>query len=583
MNRIACGVIAVAAGCCSASPVSSGQRADLALHDVRVFDGAQVLEHQTVLVGDGRILALGPAGITIPPGATVVEGAGATLVPGLVDSHAHVNYDEDPVDALAAGVTSEVDMMSPPSVSVRLARDGVTAHARVFPAGNVATAPGGHGTEYGHPIPTLTTPGEAEAFVAARVAEGSHHLKIIIENGDEISRSIPTLDGPTVHALVEAAHAHHLLAVAHVGSAADVDVALAGGVDGLVHVPGQPLSPAEIAAIAARHLFVAPTLTVLGSVCHRETGAKVAADPRLAPLLMPRTVANLKASWPSFPHPKLDCDAPAQTVAALHAAGVPILAGTDAPNRGTAHGASVHDELEQLVAAGLTPTEALVAATSAPAHAFGLTDLGEIRVGALADLLLVDGDPTRDITQSRAIRAVWREGHAFDLDARRAAVTAAQAVGGLVSDFGDGAPATRFGQAWTTATDQPAGGSSVASISVRDGALSIDGEVGPGRDPWSGAWFVPGATATDGVDLSGPGAAVSLRARGDPGKYAVMLFRSGSMGGARQTIDVGPTWQTYRLPFTAFGLAGTDIRGLFVGSKVAGRFHLEIDDVTLGP
>src|SRR5699024_3472014 len=89
----------------------------------------------------------------------------------------------------------------------------------------------------------------------------------------------------------------------------------------------------------------------------------------------------------------------------LHAAGVRILAGTDAPNPGLVFGASLHRELQLLVCAGLPPAEALVAATTAPAELFGL-DRGRLRVGAPADLLLVDGDPTRYITAARSTPAI---------------------------------------------------------------------------------------------------------------------------------------------------------------------------------
>jgi imidazolonepropionase-like amidohydrolase len=98
------------------------------------------------------------------------------------------------------------------------------------------------------------------------------------------------------------------------------------------------------------------------------------------------------------------------SVRRLHDAGVPILAGTDAPNRNTVHGASLHEELAQLVDVGLTAQEALAAATSRPADAFGLRDRGRIAVGKRADLLLVEGDPTRDILDSRRILTVWKNG-----------------------------------------------------------------------------------------------------------------------------------------------------------------------------
>lgn len=108
--------------------------------------------------------------------------------------------------------------------------------------------------------------------------------------------------------------------------------------------------------------------------------------------------------------PSLSLDHARAAVRVLAAAGVPLLAGTDAGNPGTAHGASIHRELELLVSAGLTPIEALRAATSTPARVFRLLDRGRLAPGLRADLVLVDGDPSRDITATRAIVQVWRNG-----------------------------------------------------------------------------------------------------------------------------------------------------------------------------
>jgi imidazolonepropionase-like amidohydrolase len=90
--------------------------------------------------------------------------------------------------------------------------------------------------------------------------------------------------------------------------------------------------------------------------------------------------------------------------------GVPLLAGTDAPSPGATYGASVHGELELLVGAGLTPVQALTAATSNAARAFKLVDRGRVERGMRADLVLVDGDPTRDILATRRIVEVWKRG-----------------------------------------------------------------------------------------------------------------------------------------------------------------------------
>ena len=101
---------------------------------------------------------------------------------------------------------------------------------------------------------------------------------------------------------------------------------------------------------------------------------------------------------------------------------MPILAGTDAPF-GSVHGVSLHHKLELLVKAGLTPMDALAAATSVPAHLFDLADRGRIAAGLRADLLLVEGDPTSDIRATRAIAGVWKWGEAIDRQADPAPTT----------------------------------------------------------------------------------------------------------------------------------------------------------------
>jgi imidazolonepropionase-like amidohydrolase len=114
-----------------------------------------------------------------------------------------------------------------------------------------------------------------------------------------------------------------------------------------------------------------------------------------------------------------------QNVSRLAGAGVTILAGTDAPNLGTIFGASLHRELELLARCGITPAQALNAATAAPARVFGLADRGHTAPGQRADLILVSGDPLTDITATRAIKRIWRAG--VPCDRRAFAPSAAEA------------------------------------------------------------------------------------------------------------------------------------------------------------
>ena len=152
------------------------------IRDVAVFDGNQRFAKRNVLLADGKIADPDFRGKT-PAGARVVDGAGKTLLPGLIDAHVHAFQGQD--DPLLFGVTTQLDMFAPVAATATV-RDRMKAGtnagaADIFTAGILATVPGGHGTEYGLVIPTLTKPEEAEAWVVARIAEGSDYIKIIDE------------------------------------------------------------------------------------------------------------------------------------------------------------------------------------------------------------------------------------------------------------------------------------------------------------------------------------------------------------------------------------------------------------------
>ena len=186
---------------------------------------------------------------------------------------------------------------------------------------------------------------------------------------------------------------------------------MCAGADGLAHLfLDQPPSVEFIDAAAHGGVFVIPTLTSLAARTGHRRGRKVEADLHLGPRLDVQQRFFLDMEFPAGPAAQADLDNAIETVPRLHEAGVTLLAGTDASSPGTAHGASLHDELELLVHAGLTPAAALAAATSAPAAAFDAVDRGRIAPGLSADLVLIHGDPELDITSTRAITKVWRSG-----------------------------------------------------------------------------------------------------------------------------------------------------------------------------
>ena len=388
------------------------------IRNVRVFDGETVVERQTVVVRDGKIAAIG-ATVAVPAGAQEIAGDGRTLLPGLMDAHVHLPLFGAAAalqQNLAFGVTTVLVMGTNQQAMSQVkqieAADSFDA-ASILTAGPVATAPGGHPTQMeggARPgsIPTLSTPGEADAFVAARVAEGSDFIKIIYDDIEKYGKKLPMLDEATVAALVKAAHARERIAVAHIGTEGQARGAIAAGVDGLAHLfDGSTVTP-DFGQFASKHgVFVIPTLSTLYSGCGRPDGPEFLKDAETMKHVKPQFRSLL--DMPS-PPAKLSCDALPQTIRQLAAAGVPVLAGTDAPYPGLTYGASLHRELEHLVAAGMTPVAALAAATSAIAKAFRMNDRGRIRAGMRADLLLVDGDPSKQIRDTRNIVAVWKRG-----------------------------------------------------------------------------------------------------------------------------------------------------------------------------
>jgi imidazolonepropionase-like amidohydrolase len=403
----------------SALPLLSAQSADLVIRNVRVFDGEAVRERQTVFISGGKIAAMGDSAMAVPGGAQEVAGDGRTLLPGLIDAHVHLPLfgpDQALQQTLAFGVTTAVVMWgAPPLVSQvkALETTGRTDTASVLIAGLGATAPGGHPTQMdggaGAKTPTIASPADADAFVAARIAEGSEFLKIVFDDTSEaFPQKLPTLTEQTVAALAAAAHKRDRLAVAHIGTEQYARRAIAAGVDGLAHLFVGPVVSANFGQFAAkRGVFVIPTLSVLYAACGRSDGPRLLQDAETMTLIKDRFRYSLE--WPPA-KPGVSCDAAPQAVRQLAAAGVPVLAGTDSPGAGTTYGVSLHWELEHLVNAGLTPTAALASATSATARAFRMNDRGRIRPGMRADLLLVGGDPTKQIRDTRNIVAIWKQG-----------------------------------------------------------------------------------------------------------------------------------------------------------------------------
>lgn len=358
--------------------------------DVTVFDGEAVHSSATIGVRNGLI-----ASDVDAQDAELIDGRGATLLPGLIDAHAHPTSRVHLESAARAGVTTVCDLGSIDLATIaELKREpGLPG---ILTAGYVASGPGSRFIEsIGMPGTSgVAGPLDAARFVADRVADGSDLIKIIIE--DPVIPGAKPLSTETVAALAAEAHSAGLIAIAHIVSLRTLRSALDGGVDIVTHTPlNGDIGATMRSLIAAARPAVIPTLCMMDGTASAIGGSL---RMRILGALVP--AARLKYRFAQ------------SAVRAFRDAGAPVLVGTDASDNASVpfrvpFGASVHDELARLVAAGLSPVDALRGATSTAADVFGLTDRGRIAAGLRADLVLVDGDPTREVSHSRAVRGVW--------------------------------------------------------------------------------------------------------------------------------------------------------------------------------
>lgn len=569
----------------AAAPGQEVPESRFAVVDVTLFDGEAFRRNQDVWIEDGRVRGLGPR-LRLPEDLPRVDGRGHTLLPGFIDGHVHT-FGGTLNDALRFGVTSVLDQFTDPGLlpGAKSARDDIarTGEADLFSAGMLATAPGGHGTQFGMAVEPLTEPASAAAWVRARKDEGSDWIKIVSEDGRPYGGEMPSLDGEMIGALIAAAHAEGLLAVVHVSTIERALEAVSQGADGLVHVwIDEVIAEEDARRVAEAGVFVVPTLSVIASMFGDSTGLRVL-DETDEEMVSPMQWGTLGDR--SYLRTGTEGEAAVENVRRLHEAGARIVAGTDAPNPGTGAGISMHGELRLLARAGLGSAEVLASATSGAAEAFRIPERGRIAEGYVADLVLVRGDLESDVSRTIDIVTIWKDGYAVARESAAAGSApeiAPAPDGPIVVDFEDGIDAG-FGSGWQVTTDAMNGGASTAELAVEAGALVVRGETKAGSPfPWAGAiWFL-GAQPMQAVDFSGR-SVLRFRARGDGRGYTVMLFGAEIAATAPPAVPfvAGPEWAVIEIPLESFATADPSIiAGLaFVAQAPLGSFTFELDDV----
>lgn len=427
------------------------QNKKTAIINTNVFDGNELIGKKTVVFQDGIITSISEE---IPSDIEIIDGNGCTLIPGLIDAHVHTSV-EFLRDALKFVVTTELEMMGGFTKNGRETQlKNISDIADVRSAGMGLTAPGGHPDELipkndGIPEfvlkemekmseeekaafiaaheaqqieeesgPDVTTIEGAIAFVHRQINNGADYFKIMIEEGTVMNApGLPMIKPEVLKAAVDEAHKLGKIAIAHILTAEAAKTAVEIGVDGLAHLfIDRPEWTAElIKSIADKGIFVTPCL-VLNSSIIGNSACHIAHDDRVQHKLNEDWKMTMCSCFNTFPSGKMEDNF--NNVKDLHDAGVDILVGTDVsvpmPHLGgLAHGLSVHHEMQLLVEAGLSPIDALKSATSVIAKRFSLFDRGIIAEGMRADLILINGDPTKKISDSLSIVGVWKQGVSY--------------------------------------------------------------------------------------------------------------------------------------------------------------------------
>lgn len=401
-----------------------------------------------ILIDGGKIIEIAPGGTLLAPSrAMTIDGSGKFALPGLIDVHAHVgeggampNTDASRARALNQFLRYGVTTVFVPGATGAGDADWPQLRQRctsgelscpdLFGTGSLITAPGSHpvSTIFGMPddVPAATTesrgvtllrPGtDVAKLVRNKKAAGATAIKIVIEDGPPPWYPKPRLSDDDIDRIVSAAHAESMPVFAHVSSVDQVRIALEAGVDGIMHAPTDLLPPELTRKMAERGMWYVPTFSLYDGILTWALKQKEA-DPYALKGVAPEVIDSLALS--EFLAEAAEDEAGARTyltnalenLKRVSGAGVPIALGSDVNNPFVYPGYSAHEELTFMVRAGLTPAQALSAATAGGAAFLQLSrQLGRIEVGFEADLLLLDRNPLERIQNSRTIAAVITNG-----------------------------------------------------------------------------------------------------------------------------------------------------------------------------
>lgn len=321
-----------------------------------VFDGNEIWGDSTIVIKDGMITQE----------SVLKKGESDSpyfLMPGLIDAHAHLTTPHQMEQMVKNGITTVCDV----SASAELQNS--------YDALNVWSSRSCIWMDEGDP----------ERFVGDTIAQGGTYIKVVADLPQIMGGGM--MDESVLNEIIRCAHEKNLKVAVHAISVDGIRMAVENRADLLIHVPIGETFPTELAEqIAEREIAVMPTLAMMKAF----------------------------ANSPLYGYDKTDYEDAKDTVALLHSLNVPILVAADSSDSifvpQLKHGVTLHEEMELLVDAGLTPLEVLQGATTKTAEAFGIDQTGVIAPGEQATMVLVEGRPDQNISDSTKIVQIWVKG-----------------------------------------------------------------------------------------------------------------------------------------------------------------------------